>query len=219
MGWIEFACALCVFLLSHAVAVRAPAKPWLVAHLGPRGFTLAYSGVSVAVLGWVIVAAGRAPLVPLWAWAPWQNMLVIGVMLGVCLIVALTLGRPNPFSFGGPKEGFEPAWPGLVRWIRHPLLWALALWALSHGVAKGSLAHGIMFFGFAGFAVLGMAIIDRRRQRIMGAEWHRLWRQTRSSAAPAIDRRRDGLRLVLGVALWVGLILAHGPVLGVTPWP
>nr|WP_299880523.1 NnrU family protein [uncultured Sulfitobacter sp.] len=41
----------------------------------------------------------------------------------------MSLGRPNPFSFGGSRNAqFDPAHPGLVRFMRHPLLVALALW-------------------------------------------------------------------------------------------
>lgn len=80
MGWPEFAAALGVFLVSHAVPVRPPVKPWLVGLLGQRGFTLGYSLLSLAVLAWLIAAAGRAPFVMLWAWKPWHNHLVLAVM-------------------------------------------------------------------------------------------------------------------------------------------
>src|SRR3546814_7364418 len=93
MGWPEFAAALGVFLVSHAVPVRPPVKPWLVGLLGQRGFTLGYSLLSLAVLAWLIAAAGRAPFVMLWAWKPWHNHLVLAVMAVVCLILALAIGR------------------------------------------------------------------------------------------------------------------------------
>ena len=63
MAWTEFIAALGVFLLSHAVPVRAPVKPWLVGLVGQRGFTIAYSLLSLALLAWLITAAGRAPFV------------------------------------------------------------------------------------------------------------------------------------------------------------
>lgn len=50
MAWAEFTAALGVFLLSHAVPVRPPVQPWLVGLLGQRGFTIAYSSLSLAVL-------------------------------------------------------------------------------------------------------------------------------------------------------------------------
>src|SRR3546814_17919639 len=95
-------------------------------------------------------------------------------MAVVCLILALAIGRPNPFSFGGTNNAaFDPARPGIVGWIRHPLLAALALWAGAHAFANGTLAHVLMFGIFAAFALVGGPLIDRRRQRDMGPEWPR----------------------------------------------
>ncbi|WP_210325885.1 NnrU family protein [Oricola nitratireducens] len=69
----EYAAAFAVFLLIHAVPVRPPVKPWLVASLGRAGFGMAYSELSVAVLVWLIGAAARAPYVEVWKRAEWQN--------------------------------------------------------------------------------------------------------------------------------------------------
>ncbi|MEW5998369.1 MAG: NnrU family protein [Pseudomonadota bacterium] len=217
MGWTEFAAALGTFLLSHAVPVRPPVKPWLVGLLGQRGFTIAYSLLSLAVLTWLITAAGRAPFVMLWAWEPWHNHLVLAVMAVVCLILALAIGRPNPFSFGGTNNAaFDPARPGIVGWMRHPLLAALALWAGAHAFANGTLAHVLMFGIFAAFALLGGRLIDRRRQREMGPEWQRLRRVIVRPGARAVMLGQP-LRLVAGGALYLVLILIHPLLFGVSP--
>ena len=113
MGCFEFSLAYVVFFLSHSLPVRPPLRPWLQARLGVSGFTLAYSALSLAALAWLIVAAGRAPHVTLWDWAPWQVHVPLTVMGPVCLILALSIGRPNPFSFGGARnDRFDPARPG-----------------------------------------------------------------------------------------------------------
>lgn len=144
-------------------------RPVLQSALGPTGFTLTYSALSLAVLAWLISAAGRAPFVVLWYWVAWQVHVPLVAMLPVCLILALTIGRPNPFSFGGAgNERFDPAYPGIVRLNRHPLLLALAVWSGAHAVPNGDLAHLILLGTFAVFAVLGARLIDRRRQREMG---------------------------------------------------
>lgn len=103
MGWSEITLAFAAFFLTHSVPIRPPVRPWLVARLGSKGFGLAYSALSLCVLAWLIGAAGRAPYLPLWPWAPWQNHVVSTVMLPVCLILALATARPNSFSFGGLK--------------------------------------------------------------------------------------------------------------------
>lgn len=214
-GWGEFAAAILIFLLSHSLPVRPRAKAALVARLGSSGFTLAYSALSLAALAWLIVAANRAPFVPLWDWAPWQNHLTFAAMALACAIAALAIGRPNPLSFGGAhNERFDPAAPGIVGWLRHPLLAALLLWSLAHLLPNGQVAHVILFGLFAGFSLLGMRLIDRRKQRQLGPEeWQRL------AAGPRrLAPTRAGLfRLSLGALAYAALIALHGPVIGVQP--
>jgi len=209
-GWGEYAIAWAVFLLTHAVPIRPPVKPWLVARLGRAGFGLAYSALSVGVLVWLIAAAARAPHVELWPRADWQNHITLAAMTLACLILTLALGRPNPFSFGGNhNDRYAPDRPGIVGLVRHPVLAALGLWSLGHLAPNGDLAHGLLFGGFAGFAGLGMRTIDQRRQREMGAE---AWR----GLLPARTLRGTGhpLRwLAAGLVLW-GLIVLHPLVIG-----
>jgi uncharacterized membrane protein len=221
MGWLEIAAAYAAFFLTHSVPVRPPFRPALQAALGPRGFTLAYSALSVAVLAWLIGAAGRAPFVPLWDWAPWQVYVPLVVMLPVCLILSLAIARPNPFSFGGARNAmFDPARPGIVRLHRHPLLLALALWSAAHAVPNGDLAHLILFGTFAIFAVLGTRLVDRRRQREMGKSWPELHDTVaRTPIWPPSLTGGDASRLVAGLVLYAALIWLHPAVIGVSPLP
>jgi uncharacterized membrane protein len=218
--WAEFAAAVAAFFATHAVPVRPPLKPWLVARLGPRGFTLSYSALSLAVLVWVIGAAGRAPHVPLWPWAPWQAWMPPLAMAAVCLILALSIGRPNPFSFGGGDAArFDPARPGIVGWTRHPLLAALALWAAAHLIVNGDLAHVILFASFTTFALAGMPLVDRRKRREIGTAWETLREEMR--AAPVLHRPLSWpglcLRLLAAATLYAGLVAAHPYLFGVAP--
>ena len=183
--------------------------------------------MSVLVLAWLIVAAGRAPHVPLWGWAPWQAWVPFLVMLPACLLVACAIGAPNPLSFGGRAERFDPARPGITGLARHPLLWALVLWAGAHMVPNGDLAHVLLFGSFAGFAALGMRMLDRRRQRLWGAEvWADRARATSLVPGTALlsGRWRPAggppvLRLAAGLALYGLLLWLHPPVIGAIPWP
>ena len=221
MGWSEFVAAYAVFFLSHAIPVRPPVRPWLDARLGRRGFTLAYSALSLAVLAWLIGAAGRAPHVTLWDWASWQAHVPLAVMVPVCLILGLSIARPNPFSFGGARnDRFDATRPGIVRWTRHPLLVALALWAAAHIVPNGDLAHVILFGSFAGFAALGGRLIDRRKKREMGTDWHRLRRAvaTAPRVAPCVSLA-VALRALAGLALYAALLWLHPHLFGVSPLP
>jgi uncharacterized membrane protein len=221
MAWAEFIAAFAAFFLSHSLPLRPPVRPWLVARLGKRGFTLAYSALSVAILAWLIGAAGRAPYVPLWTWAPWQPHVTLLAMLAACLIIAFAIARPNPFSFGGGRAGFDPARPGIVRWLRHPLLAAMALWAFAHVVPNGDLAHVVLFGTFGTFALAGHRLVDRRQRRALGTGWERLDRAVR--AGPVVPRpvrtRGAVARLGAGLALYGGLIAGHPVLFGVSPLP
>ncbi|MEZ5720729.1 MAG: NnrU family protein [Paracoccaceae bacterium] len=216
MGWGEYILAFAVFFASHALPVRPAIKSRIVARTGARGFSLAYSALSVAVLAWLIVAAGRAPFVELWPRAAWQSWVPFLGNALAAVVVALAIGRPNPLSFGGARnQEFDPNHAGIVGWMRHPLLVAIGLWAGAHVVPNGDLAHVLLFGTFLGFAGLGMRMIDRRKRRQLGAEWARLAQTTaRLQVTPA------GLaRVAAGLALWVGLLLLHSPVIGLSPWP
>jgi len=221
MEWSGLALAFAAFFLSHSVPIRAPVRPILVRRLGATGFGLAYSALSIGVLAWLIVATARAPYLPVWGWAPWQNHLVLAVMLPVCLIIALSVGRPNPLSFGGASNAaFDPRHPGIVRFTRHPLLVALALWSLAHLVANGDVAHILLFGTFAAFAILGGRLVDRRKRREMGAGWDHLRAEVRAHPIGQFSASRGAmLRVGFGFALYLALIMLHPIVIGVSPIP
>lgn len=220
MAWVEFFAAFLTFFVSHSVPVRPVIRARLVERVGARGFTLGYSALSLAVLAWLIGAAGRAPFVPLWSWAPWQNHFVLAAMGAVCLLLSLAIGRPNPYSFGGWRnETFSPVRPGIVRVSRHTLLLALAIWAFAHMLPNGDLAHAVLFGVFGCFAVLGQRIIDRRTRCQMGSDWDQLQRQIQTApvvAAIVIDKETT-LRLVLATVLYGLLLWAHPSIFGVNP--
>jgi uncharacterized membrane protein len=223
MGWVTFAAVFGVFFLTHSIPVRPAIRARLVAMLGPRGFTLAYSALSIGMLAWLIVAAGRAPFFYLWGQTFWQMHIVLAGMALICVILSLSIGRPNPFSFGGThNDRFDPVHPGIVRLTRHPLLLAMALWSGLHLLPNGDLAHVILFGCFAGFALLGMRIIDRRKRRLMGQSlWQSQWDAVR--AAPFLPSpaswRAACTRLGLGLGGFAVMIVLHPIVIGVSPLP
>ena len=222
MAWAELVIAFAVFFISHSLPLRPVVRSRIEELIGRRAFLIAYSALSIAALVWLIGAAGRAPYVALWPWQAWQMHVPAAVMLPACLIVALAIARPNPFSFGGrANETFDPARPGLARWCRHPLLAAMALWAAAHVIANGDLAHALLFGTFAAFALAGMKIVDRRRRREMGAEWQSLSDAVAASPLLPVPVSTKGLalRLVAGLCLYLGLLLLHLPVIGVSPIP
>ena len=215
--WGEFIAAFVVFFVSHSIPTRPAVKSRIVALIGPVGFTLAYSVLSIALLTWIIIAAGRAPYVGLWGWEPWQNHVPLTAMYFATLIFTMTLCQPNPLSFGGCNNNrFDPDHPGLIGWIRHPLLVTLLIWSLAHMIPNGDLAHVIVFGLFAGFSLLGMRIINKRARRILGTEeWQHLSNTKRSFKIT----RRGLTRLALGTVLYLALLYLHEPVIGISPLP
>jgi uncharacterized membrane protein len=227
-GWTEYLLALAAFLASHALPARPPVRARLTALAGERGYLVLYVAASLALLGWLIGAAGRAPHVELWTFAAWQPWVPALAMPAAILLAAFGVAAPNPLSFAGRHgERFDPEAPGIAGVARHPVLWALALWGFAHAVPNGDLAHVVLFGGSGVFAILGMAMIDRRRRRQLGAEtWLRLAARTSFWPLAALVagrwRPRGSLhpvRLLAAVAVWGTLILLHPALFGVPPLP
>lgn len=219
-GWGNYAAAFAVFFASHMLLVRPPVRPVLVSLLTPRGFSAVYSLLSLLILWWLIEAARSAPYVELWAWSPWQNWVPVVVMAPVCVILAFGAAVPNPFSFGGVhNDRFDPVRPGIVRWMRHPILAALFLWSAAHLVPNGNLAHVLLFGAFAAFSLIGMHLIDRRRQREMGSDWSRLVSIARTAPAPIdVSARGFKVRLFVSALLYAFLAGFHPYFAGVDPF-
>ncbi|MBO9449352.1 NnrU family protein [Tropicibacter sp. R16_0] len=219
IGWFEFSAALVVFFLSHAIPVRPPVRPWLVSRLGQRGYLLAYSALSIAILVWLFVAAARAPFVaviPAEAVLRWVPLVLMPL---VSVLAVAGLRATNPLSFGGMGQGaFDPMRPGVLAVSRHPILLAAALWATAHLLVNGDLAHVILFGLMGGFALIGMRLIDRRKRQEMGHAWEA------AAARTAVFNPRGLARVavldwVLGAGLFALLLLAHETVIGLSPLP
>jgi uncharacterized membrane protein len=228
-GWGEMAAAFALFLAAHVIPSRPKTRNWLKATLGLPLYIGLYSAVSLGLLAWLVVAAGRAPYVELWPAEPWQYWAPLIAMPLVCLLVAFGAATPNPFSLGGlGNDAFDPDRPGIAGVTRHPLLWAPTLWAMAHMVPNGDLAHVLLFAPMAVFGIVGMRALDRRRRREWGeAEWNRLAAKTSFVPFPSREMVTgqpqigplDWLRLVTAALLYLGLLHAHLPVIGVSPIP
>lgn len=225
--WAEFAASLAVFFASHIIPTRPNMRAALVQRLGPAGYGALYGTASLIILAWVIVAAGRAPFVPLWDMQPWHRWAANIAMPVAILLASFAIAAPNPFSFGGRKTGFDPVHPGIAGISRHPLLLALMIWSAAHALVNGDLAHALIFVPFAAFAALGMLAIDRRNRRNWGqAEWARLSAKTSLIPFSALIQSRwqphtrpSIPRLIIALALWATLLILHPIVIGVSPYP
>lgn len=100
-GWFDLAMAFVLFLASHSLPARAAVRKRLVAALGEVGHLVLYSTVSLLALTWLIVVAGRAPYVEVWAFEPRQLWVPNLAMPLYCLLIGFGSAAPNPVSFGG----------------------------------------------------------------------------------------------------------------------
>ena len=220
MSWIGFAAVFTVFFLSHSIPVQPAIKARISVMTGPRAFGVMYSALSVAMLALLIWSAGKAPLVQLWPQLPWQRPVTHLGMLAVCLILALSVGRPNPFSFAGARnDQYDPTCPGITRWTRHPILLGLALWAGVHLLPNGDLAHVVLFGVLGAFAMAGHSLIDRRKRYILGeAHWDILdaTRRTAPLVQAPISWRGLIVRVAFGSGVFVLLLWLHPKVIGVS---
>ncbi len=228
-GWLEFCSAYLVFIASHAVPGRPALRAALTRVLGEGLYLAVYIAVSITILAWLIVAAGRAPFVALWEFSPWQTWAPNIVMPFVCLLAAFGTAAPNPLSFGGRQTYlYDADNPGIAGVVRHPILWAIALWSGAHLVPNGDLAHVILFGGFGVLALFGMLALDKRLRRQLGdATWSELAQRTSLVPLGAIVSGRwrparlqlDIKRLLAALALYATLVASHSALIGVSPLP
>ena len=214
----EFFLALSLFLLSHSIPARPAVRERLAGALGERTYVLLYSALSLGLLAWLISAAMRAPVVPLWPLEPWQYYVPILLMLPAFILFAGGALSANPLSISF-RRGFDPARPGFVAVTRHPILWGFALWSFAHVVPNGDLVPAIMFGGFGLFSLAGMALVDRRKRRQMGEEWQRL--AARFPVVPFTGQRPAPGALLIpvlaGTFLYLALLHLHPLLFGPDP--
>lgn len=218
-GIWQLVAAVAVFLASHSLTNRPHFRRRAEAALGgSRGFTIAYSLLSLLLLAWMIGAYRDAPTVVVWDQEGWMRWVPPLVMPVVCILAVAGLTAPNPFSIGPGGRGYDPARPGILRLTRHPVLWAAGLWAGAHIVPNGDAAALILFVPLVLLAVAGPAMLDRKRRRLLGeAEWSRLAAIPRD---PVAALREVGWKRILGgLVLYAALLHLHQPVIGVSPLP
>ncbi|MCW2309514.1 NnrU family protein [Rhodobium gokarnense] len=225
---ITFLAALFCFFLFHAVPAQPAVRRRLVAMLGRRPYLAAYSVLSTLLLAWLIVAAWKAPYVPLWAPEPWQaGLAVVLVPIGLFLTVAGAVSA-NPFSVTLTAAPFDPERPGIIALTRHPVLWGLFFWGFAHTIANGDAVGLILFGTLTVFAGTGTLIADRRARRRLGLEeWERLARGTSNLPLAALvsgkarwtaDRAQAlGLAASLAASLYLLLAGGHLALFGVDP--
>jgi len=228
MGWTEFALAMTLFLATHFLPSYRPVREKLLAALGKPAYFALYGFCSTILLVWIVVAAARAPYVPLLDPAPWQRWAANLIMPIAFVALGLGLGCRYPFTlFGRRRAVFDPEHPGIAALSRHPVLWALALWATAHAIANPDLAHLIAFGLFLAISAASFRLFDRRARAADPALWTLIRRNTALiSLRPLGDGgwlRRNGpalaLHVLAGLFLYAAMLHLHARLIGVSPLP
>ena len=220
-AWGEFLAAAVAFLALHAVPSRPRIKAAMRRVLGQGGYGALFGLGSLALFYWLLMAAGRAPYVPIWPPEPWMRWLANLVMPFVSILAVSGIYAPNPFAFEGRSAGFDPARPGIVAITRQPLLIALAIWGALHLLVNADVAHVALFGGIVTFSVLGIRPMEARRRAMAPAVWDAEVAGTRilPFAARRWPRGWPLWRIGAGLMLWAVLWHLHPFVIGVSPAP
>jgi len=225
-GWAEFISASVIFLVTHALPARPAIRTRLTGLIGRRAYLSLYSLVSLALLAWLIMAAGRAPYIGFWSWTPERAWLANGLMAIALWLAVCGAAIANPFSLGGRAgKAYDAAHPGILVVTRHPLLKALVLWSLAHVTVNGDLAHILLFGSMGAFSLIGVLAMERRARKRAGPQWRQVSAGTSLFPFSSLMRgqaRWSGLlswRLLIVPAVWAAIVVLHRPLLGVSPLP
>ena len=214
----ELYAAVGLFLATHLLPAIQPLRTAIIARFGRPIYFSAFSGVSIAVTIWLFMSYLNAPYVEIWPYMPWARWFVLMVMPVACILVVTGLSSPNPFSLSLNSHPFDPAKPGITAAMRHPVIWGLGLWSAVHMVPNGDAASLTLFGLLTLLSATGPRTLERRRKAAMGEEaWHALNRTIVDLTLSKVMTEIGWIRILAGLALYVGLLVLHGPVIGVSP--
>lgn len=216
---VSLALATTAFVGTHLL-MSHPLRSGLVSRLGSTGFLAFYALVSLATLGWMIVAwRADTHSIPLWIAPLWWWPVASGLMLLASILLVGSLVR-NP-AFPGPASAISKIGPagGVFAITRHPMNVSFILWALVHISLSGSARNLIVAGGILVLAWAGSLGQDRKKRMLIGEPW-RDW-EARTSFLPfgALLQGQASWRtafpgwgvILLGVLLWSAVTSYHAP--------
>ncbi len=213
-----------LFAATHIGMSHDPFRAGLVERIGPKGFQVVYTIVSLVTFGMAVsIFADNPKAGPvLWTTPLWLSPVVYLLMLFAFLLLVLSMRDRSPAMMIGGKMKPE----GVLRVTRHPMNMALACFALAHMIANGSLGD-VFFFGsifVVGF--FGPYHQDRRKVREKGEAYAAFQRETGVLPFAAILQGKTRLEakdlripfLIFGVLAFVGALLVHEDLFGIRPF-
>jgi len=220
--------ATALFVGGHFIVSSMPVRLALINKIGETRFLAYCSVLMVLVFAWMTLAYIRAPIDLLWdtpdalLWLP-AIVMPLALFLIICGVTT-----PSPTIAGtAPNEPGRNLTRGIIRITRHPFLNGMTLWATAHLIVNGDTRAIILFTGMLILSVVGMFRIDKRREFLYGADWGPILLTTSVVPFAAILSKRTSFdwagigwwRLLLTVAIYLGLVGLHPFILGDAAWP
>jgi uncharacterized membrane protein len=199
------------FLLSH------PLRRPLVDRIGEGPFRGIYTLVSFATFGltiWVYHSMGRQQ--PLWASgdAGWVVATLL-MWLGAILFAGSFIGNPALPGTRGPRGRTAT---GVMAITRHPMMWGFAIWAVVHMMMVATPKALILDFAILFLALVGSMMQDRKKQALLGEDWHD-WSAQTAFFPFARGLRNPGLfAFAAGTALFLIATWLHPFPVGLWHW-
>jgi len=214
------------FVAIHLGIAGTRLRDRAVAVLGGKGYQAAFSVASIAGLAWLALAYRGAPYLPSWGLLLWWKPVAVALMLPATLLVVIGLTTPSPTAVAQEALLAQPA-TGILRVTRHPFLIGTGIWALVHLIGNGDAASLVLFGSLTLVAFAGTLSIDAKRRRGAGAAWERFAAETSILPFAAIAQGRNRFcpgeigakRWLAGLVVYALLLGAHGPVIGISPFP
>ena len=220
--------AAVAWVLLHLGVSGTVLRTRLVELLGAGTFRVVFSLASVAVIYWIATSYGRAGAVRvLWTSPHWLIVACMLLMLPALLLLVGSVTVRNPTMVGGKHAlATNDAARGILRVVRHPMLWAFAIWAAAHLIMFGTLG-GVVFFGaFLVVALAGMPSLDAKIGKRNTQGWAAFVQATSNIPFAAIAQGRNRFvfaeigvwRIAIAIFAWFGLIALHPLVYGTQAW-
>jgi uncharacterized membrane protein len=213
-----------LFAVTHIGMSHDPFRSRLVERLGPKGFQVAYSVVSLVTFGAAvsIFAHNRKAGPVLWTTPVWLLPIVYLLMLLAFLLLVLSMRDRSPAMMIGGK--MEPE--GVLRITRHPMNMAIACFALAHMIANGSLGDVAFFVSIFVVGFLGSYHQDERKVREKGADYVAFQGRTGVFPFAAIVQGKIGLTakdlrmpfVIFAVLAFVAALVLHEDLFGIRPF-
>lgn len=144
---------LALFVVGHLFTTMRSTRQGVIDKWGEMPYKAAYSVVSIAGIGLIVLGMRTMEPVVLWATPAWAHKVTGLLMIPAFILVACNKAPTN-----------------IKRVTRHPMLWGVVFWGGAHLLSNGKLSSLLLFGTMAGYSLLAMWLIDQRGKPALPAK-------------------------------------------------